>query len=76
MIINKDRFDNEHQYEIAKEALDQAYIDKFGEDDELLSDTIGYENYIDMILYESDESAFHGTDEEIKNIWSDLDIFG
>lgn len=76
MITNKDRFDNEHQYEIAKEALDQAYIDKFGEDDELLSDTIGYENYIDMILYESDESAFHGTDEEIKNIWSDLDIFG
>lgn len=76
MIMNKDRFDNEHQYEIAKEALDQAYIDKFGEDDELLSDTIGYENYIDMILYESDESAFHGTDEEIKNIWSDLDIFG
>ena len=74
--MNKDRFDNEHQYEIAKEALDQAYIDKFGEDDELLSDTIGYENYIDMILYESDESAFHGTDEEIKNIWSDLDIFG
>lgn len=76
MIMNKDRFDNEHQYEIAKEALDQAYIDKFGEDDEILSDTIGYENYIDMILYESDESAFHGTDEEIKNIWSDLDIFG
>lgn len=76
MIMNKDRFDNEHQYQIAKEALDQAYIDKFGEDDELLSDTIGYENYIDMILYESDESAFHGTDEEIKNIWSDLDIFG
>lgn len=76
MITNKDRFDSEHQYEIAKEALDQAYIDKFGEDDELLSDTIGYEDYIDMILYESDESAFHGTDEEIKNIWSDLDIFG
>ena len=76
MIMNKDRFDNEHQYEIAKEALDQAYIDKFGEDDELLNDIIGYEDYIDMILYESDESAFHGTDEEIKNIWSDLDIFG
>ena len=76
MIIHKNRFDSEEQYEIAKEALDQAYIDKFGEDDELLSDTIGYENYIDMILYESDESAFHGTDEEIKNIWSDLDIFG
>lgn len=76
MITNKDRFDSEHQYEIAKEALDQAYIDKFGKDDELLSDTIGYENYIDMILYESDESAFHGTDEEIKKIWYDLDIFG
>ena len=76
MITNKDRFDSEHQYEIAKEALDQAYIDKFGKDDELLSDTIGYENYIDMILYESDESAFHGTDEEIKAIWYDLDIFG
>ena len=76
MIIHKNRFDSEEQYEIAKEALDQAYIDKFGEDDELLSDTIGYENYIDMILYESDESAFHGTDEEIKKIWYDLDIFG
>ena len=76
MIINKNRFDSEEQYEIAKEALDQAFIDKFGEDDELLNDIIGYEDYIDMILYESDESAFHGTDEEIKKIWYDLDIFG
>lgn len=76
MITNKDRFDSEHQYEIAKEALDQAFIDKFGEDDELLNDLINYEEYIDRILYESDETAFHGTDEEIREIWYDLDIFG
>lgn len=76
MIINKDKFKNEHQFDIAKEELDKAFIKKYGKDDELLNDIRAYEEFIDQILYESDESAFHGTDEEIKNIWYDLDIFG
>lgn len=75
MIINKDKFKNEHQFDIAKEELDKAFIKKYGKDDELLNDIRAYEEFIDQILYESDESAFHGTDEEIKKIWSNPNIF-
>ena len=75
-VDQKDRFDSEEQYEIARESIDKAYEDYFGKpgiDDMGYED---YESYVDLILSNSDESAFHGTDEEIREMWFDTEIFG
>ncbi len=75
MMVNKNRFDSEKQYEIARENIDRAYEAKYGKSG---IEDMGYERYedfIDRVLSNSDESAFHGTDEEIAETWFDVDIF-
>ena len=75
MVVNKDRFDNEKQYEIARESIDAAYKAKYGKSGIEDLGHEGYENLVDQVLCDSDESAFHGTDEEIKNRWHDTEMF-
>lgn len=75
MMTNKDRFDSERQYEIARESIDKAYEAKYGKNGIEDMGYGEYENFIDSILCNSDESCFHGTDEEIKNGWYDPDMF-
>lgn len=75
-VPEKYRFDSEEQYEIARESIDKAfeeYFHKSGYDDMGYE---GYESYVDLILSNSDETAFHGTDEEIRKGWFDTEIFG
>lgn len=75
MMTNKNRFDSEQQYEIARHSIDKAYEVKYGimgNEDMAFEE---YDNFIDMILFNSDESAFHGTDEEISKIWYNTKIF-
>ena len=75
MIVNKSRFKSERQYEIARENIDKAYEAKYGKSG---IEDMGYrefEDFVDQILANSDESAFHGTDEEIAETWFDTEIF-
>lgn len=75
MITHKDRFDSEGQWEIAKESIDRAYEEKYGKTG---IEDMGYREYEELIgrvLYESDESCFHGTDEEIREGWFDTEMF-
>lgn len=75
LVPNKDRFDSERQYEIARESIDKAYEAKYGKSG---IEDMGYEQYEDFInrvLDDSDESAFRGTDEEIAEGWFDTEIF-
>ena len=74
-MINKDRFDSERQYEIAREAIDRAYEVKYSKSGIEDMGYREYEEFIDRVLSESDESAFHGTDEEIAQTWFDTEIF-
>lgn len=75
MMVNKERFDSERQYEIAKESIDRAYEAKYGKSGIEDMGYREYEEFIDRVLSESDESAFHGTDEEIAETWFDTEIF-
>lgn len=75
LIPNKNRFDSEEQYEIARESIDRAYAARYGMSG---IEDMGYEQYedfINTILGNSDDSAFHGTDAEIAAGWFDVDIF-
>ncbi len=75
LVPNKDRFDSEKQYEIARESIDKAFEAKYGKSGIEDMGYDQYEDFIDRVLCDSDESAFHGTDEEIAETWYDLDIF-
>lgn len=75
MIVSKDRFDSEEQYEIARESIDRSYEEKYGKTGIEDMGYDEYENFVDRILYESDESAFHGTDKEINTIWYNTEMF-
>ena len=75
MIVNKDRFDSEEQYEIARESIDKAYKVKYGKSG---IEDMGYEQYqdfVDLLLYNSAEDAFHGTDDEIRAGWYNTEMF-
>lgn len=75
LVPNKDRFDSEEQYEIARKSIDKAYVAKYGMSGIEDMGYDQYEDFINRVLGESDESAFHGTDEEIAKTWFDTEIF-
>ncbi len=75
MIINKDRFDSERQYKIAKESIDRAYEAKYGKSGIEDMGHEEYENFVDLLLYNSAEDAFHGTNEEIGSGWFNTEMF-
>lgn len=79
MMTNKDRFLNEEQFEIALESIERAYEEKYGvsgyKDTSFTGGNDTFENFIDMILANSDESNFEGTDEEIAKMWYDTEMF-
>lgn len=69
-------FDSEEQWEIASESIDKAYEEHFGKNGiEDLGSVELYAEFVETVLHNSDESAFHGTDEEIRNGWYDTEIF-
>ena len=69
-MLNKDRFKSERQFEIAMDAIDRAYEKRYGKSGVEDMGRDAYGDFIDNILYASDESAFSGTDEEIAEMWS------
>lgn len=75
LVPNKDRFDSERQYEIARESIDKAFEAKYGKGGIEDMGYDQYEDFINRILEDSDESAFHGSDAEIAECWIDTEIF-
>ena len=75
MMTNKDRFTTEEQFEIAMESIEKAYVAKFGKTGEEDMGVTEYEDFIDQLLFDSDESAFEGTNEEIAEIWNNPEMF-
>lgn len=75
MMVNKDRFNSERQYEIARESIDRAYKAKYGKSGVEDMGYDEYENLVDMVLCNSDESSFQGTDEEIAEAWFNTEMF-
>lgn len=74
-MLDKNRFDSESKYEIARDSIDRAYKTKYEKSG---AEDIGAENYndlLDLMFLGSDESAFHGTDDEIASIWFDVNMF-
>ena len=79
IMTQRERFDSEEQYDIARESFDKAYEDRYGvsgyEDPSFTGGNDTYENFVDLVLSNSPDECFHGTDEEIRDGWYNLDMF-
>lgn len=72
----KKLFDSEEQWQIAIESIDKAYEEHFGKSGiEDFGNIEAYADFIENVLLNSDESCFHGSDDEIRNGWYDTEIF-